>query len=173
MARRALKAINWAALAERVPETEKANLAAFKSKSDRYFQRMMANPEELPKIDWAYYKKCVVTPGLVDRFQKEYESISVAYPADNYTSEIESQKQEMAKKIEDFKQHSDNEIVKWQKKLDALNNMIPFAEMTLDDYKDAYPDRFMRTDKVTTWPHTEDTQEDLDEEDGPTKGNGH
>lgn len=55
---------------------------------------MMANPEALPKIDWAYYKKVIVTPGLVDKFRKEYESLSVPYPADNYTAEIEAAKSE-------------------------------------------------------------------------------
>ena len=38
-ARRAIKAINWAALAERIPETEKNSLAAFKAKTDQYFRR--------------------------------------------------------------------------------------------------------------------------------------
>lgn len=55
----------------------------------------MANPESAPKIDWAYYKKTVVTPGLVDKFQKEYEAISIPYPADKYTAEIDVQKQDM------------------------------------------------------------------------------
>ena len=55
---------------------------------------MMANPEALPKIDWTYYKKVVLTPGLVDKFQKEYESLSIPYPPDNYTAEIEKEKQQ-------------------------------------------------------------------------------
>lgn len=41
MSRQAIKAINWAALAERIPEAEKAALAAFKSKSDKYLQRLV------------------------------------------------------------------------------------------------------------------------------------
>lgn len=56
---------------------------------------MNANPETPPKIDWAYYKKNIPVPGLVDKFQKEYESFKVPYPADKYTSEIEAREKEM------------------------------------------------------------------------------
>lgn len=147
MSRKAIKAINWAALAERIPETEKSAFAAFKAKSDQYLQRsvnmyimflkivirellynaigiflifnenygiesgyyninivglycfhicrMTANPEVPPKIDWAYYKKNVPLAGLVDKFQKEYESFTIPYPTDKYTSQLESQEKEL------------------------------------------------------------------------------
>lgn len=39
MSRRAIKAINWAALAERIPETERNAFAAFKTKSDQHLRR--------------------------------------------------------------------------------------------------------------------------------------
>lgn len=52
---------------------------------------MAANPETPPKIDWVYYKKNITLPGLVDKFQKEYESFAVPYPADKYTSQLETQ----------------------------------------------------------------------------------
>ncbi|XP_068983367.1 ATP synthase subunit d, mitochondrial-like [Bombus flavifrons] len=159
MSRQAIKAINWTALAERVPEAEKAALAAFKSKSDKYLQRMMANPEALPKIDWAYYKKVIVTPGLVDRFKKEYESLSVPYPADNYTAEIEAAKSEAAKKIQSFIQEVNVDIEELRKSLVEINNMIPFSEMTMDDYVDLKQDGCMQPDRVTTWPHDEASQE--------------
>ncbi|XP_050592276.1 ATP synthase subunit d, mitochondrial-like [Bombus affinis] len=174
MSRQAIKAINWAALAERIPEAEKAALAAFKSKSDKYLQRMMANPEALPKIDWAYYKKVIVTPGLVDRFQKEYESLSIPYPADNYTAEIEAAKNETAKKIESFIQEINADIQEMHKGLDKLNDMIPFSEMTMDDYVDLKPDGCMQLDKVTTWPHDESSQEhNSNNEDSKESSSGH
>jgi len=56
---------------------------------------MNTHPESPPKIDWAYYKKNISTSGLVDKFQKEYESFKVPYPADNYTSQIETQEKDM------------------------------------------------------------------------------
>jgi F-type H+-transporting ATPase subunit d len=56
---------------------------------------MNAHPESPPKIDWAYYKKNISVSGLVDKFQKEYESFKVPYPVDNYTSQIETQEKEV------------------------------------------------------------------------------
>ncbi|CAD1480612.1 unnamed protein product, partial [Heterotrigona itama] len=159
MSRQAIKAINWAALAERVPEAEKAAYNAFKSNSDKYLQRMMANPEALPKIDWVYYKRVVTTPGLVDKFQKEYESLSIPYPPDNYTAEIEKEKQQAAKDIEDFIQKKNEEIKEIHKIINDINNMIPFSEMTMEDCVDLKLDGVMLPGRVSTWPHTEETQE--------------
>ncbi|CAL7941471.1 unnamed protein product [Xylocopa violacea] len=192
MARRAIKAINWNALAERIPETEKASFLAFKSKSDKYLQRMMANPETAPQIDWAYYRKTITIPGLVDKFQKEYEALSIPYPKDKYTAAIDIEQQETVfcfplyffnilylkfvctnnvvvlllqdKMIAEFIQQSDDYLVEVNASLSKIKNMIPFAEMTMDDYTEAFPTGFLRTDKDTTWPHTDDTQEIPDEE---------
>jgi len=37
----AASSINWAALAERVPPTQRTNFTAFKSKSDKYLRRLV------------------------------------------------------------------------------------------------------------------------------------
>ncbi|CAK9796762.1 ATP synthase subunit d, mitochondrial [Anthophora plagiata] len=164
MARRALQAINWSALAERIPESERTALAAFKSKSDKYLQRLMAYPEALPKIEWSYYKNTISTPGLVDKFQQQYESISVPYPADKYTAAIDNEQKEAAAKIQKFIQDVNVSIDAAEAELNKLKAMIPYEEMTMDDFMDAHPTVFMRTDKVTTWPHTEESQEDLNDD---------
>lgn len=59
------------------------------------FFSMAALPEDVPKIDWTYYKKSIVTPGLVEKFQKEYEALSIPYPVDKYTAEIESEEKQL------------------------------------------------------------------------------
>lgn len=56
---------------------------------------MNANPESPPKIDWMYYKKVVPVPGMVDNFQKQYESMIIPFPADTATSLISAQEQEV------------------------------------------------------------------------------
>ncbi|KOX79165.1 ATP synthase subunit d, mitochondrial [Melipona quadrifasciata] len=171
MSRQAIKAINWAALAERIPEAEKAAYNAFKVKSDKYLQRMMAYPEALPKIDWAYYNKVVLTPGLVDKFQKEYESLSIPYPPDNYTAEIEKEKQEAAKNVENFIQETNEKIEEVRKTISEIENLLPFSEMTMEDVVDLKPDGVMLPGRVSTWPHTEETQEHNIKDDD--KGDGH
>lgn len=60
---------------------------------------MNANPEAPPKIDWAYYKKSIPIAGLVDKFQKEYESVKVPYPVDKYTSEIEAEEKKVVQHL--------------------------------------------------------------------------
>lgn len=39
MSRKAIKSINWAALAETIPQSEKTAFSAFKAKSDQHFRR--------------------------------------------------------------------------------------------------------------------------------------
>lgn len=51
---------------------------------------MQAYPEAAPKLDWVFYKQHVPVAGLVDKFQKEYESMNVPYPADNYSANIDT-----------------------------------------------------------------------------------
>ena len=170
MSRKAIKSINWAALAERIPESEKTALAAFRAKSEKHLQRMVANPESPPKIDWSYYKKSVTTPGLVDQFQKQYETLSIPYPADKYTPEIESEEKQMAKKIDDFIQEVNKAIEQSQREIENIKSMLPFSEMTMEDYKDMYPELAFNPEKPTAWPHIPEAQP---EENPDEKQNGH
>ncbi|XP_018306153.1 ATP synthase subunit d, mitochondrial [Mycetomoellerius zeteki] len=158
MSRRAIKTINWSALAEKIPETEKTAFAAFKSKSDQYLRRMNANPEAPPKIDWAYYKKSIPIAGLVDKFQKEYESVKVPYPVDKYTSEIEAEEKKVHIKIEEFITESNQRITTANKEIDRIKSLLPFSEMTMEDFRNAYPEYAINNDKPTVWPHTPEVQ---------------
>ncbi|XP_070163085.1 ATP synthase subunit d, mitochondrial [Polyergus mexicanus] len=162
MSRRAIKTINWAALAERIPETEKNTFVAFKAKSDQHLRRMTANPAAPPKIDWVYYKKNIALSGLVDKFQKEYESFAVPYPSDKYTSLIEAQEKEMLAQIEEFIKESNERIVSTSKEVERVKSLLPFSEMTMEDFHDFYPDQALRSDKPTVWPHTPDVQPEND-----------
>ncbi|XP_050447174.1 ATP synthase subunit d, mitochondrial-like [Cataglyphis hispanica] len=158
MSRRAIKAINWAALAERIPETERNAFAAFKAKSDQHLRRMAANPETPPKIDWAYYKKNITLSGLVDKFQKEYEAFVVPYPADKYTSQLEAQEKELLAQIEQFIKESNERIASASKEVERVKSLLPFSEMTMEDFRNLYPDQAIQSDKPTVWPHTYDVQ---------------
>lgn len=55
--------------------------------------RVNENPESLPKLDWAHYKKNVA-PAMVDKFQKEYEALKIEYPVDKYTSQLDALEKE-------------------------------------------------------------------------------
>ncbi|XP_018340328.1 PREDICTED: ATP synthase subunit d, mitochondrial [Trachymyrmex septentrionalis] len=162
MSRVAIKTINWAALAQKIPETEKTAYAALKSKSDQYLRRLNENPEAPPKIDWVYYKKIIPIVGLVDKFQKEYEALKVPYPVDKYTSEIEVEEKKVHIKIEEFITESNQRIAAASKEINRVKNLLPFDEMTMEDFRDAYPDLAINVNKPSIWPHTPDVQPEND-----------
>ncbi|KAF6203085.1 hypothetical protein GE061_003499 [Apolygus lucorum] len=135
-----LKAIEWAKLAERVPEGQKPKLASFRAKSDGYLRRVMANPEQAPKIDWAYYKKWVPIPGMVDTFQKQYESLQIPIPADTLTSSIDAQESQVKDAIAKFKSESNARIKSFKEEADRIAALLPYEQMTMEDFAEAHPE---------------------------------
>ena len=55
---------------------------------------MLTIPEQPEPIDWSHYRKHITTPGLVDNFQKQFESLTVPYPKDMDTPHIEKHRKE-------------------------------------------------------------------------------
>lgn len=74
--------------------------------------RVLANPPEAPKINWAMYKQAVPVPGMVDNFQKQFEALKIPYPADTQTAQVEAQWTEIKKSIEAFVSQSNAAIAK-------------------------------------------------------------
>lgn len=162
MAKRiASSSVNWSAIAERVHPQQRLNFNNFKVKSDKYLRSVLVNPEVAPKLDWAFYKSRVAIPGLVDTFQKNYEALKVPYPTDTLTASVESQSKQVKSEIESFKSASQARIVAHQKSIDHLKSLLPFDQMTMEDYRDAYPELALDPiNKPTFWPHTPEEQLD-------------
>ncbi|XP_014206573.1 ATP synthase subunit d, mitochondrial [Copidosoma floridanum] len=162
--RRAIKAINWAALTERIHESERNTLTAFKAKSDLYLRQLQANPENPPKIDWSFYKKKIATPALVDKFQKEYESLSIPYPQDKYSSLIDEQEKLGQEHVKKFISESNERIEKFKKELEHLGSLLKYGEMTMEDFAEAHPDLALDPiNRPTIFPHTPDVQPDAED----------
>ena len=85
---------------------------------------MLANPETPPKIDWAAYKNKVPVAGMVDSFQKQYESLKVPYPADSVSAQIDQQKSQVQKEIEQFVNASKSRISEHEKSLAHLARSV-------------------------------------------------
>lgn len=109
----------------------------------------MANPETPPKLDWASYQKNVPIAGMVDKFQKAYEALHVPYPADNVTSQVEAQEKQVKEEISKFVQNSEGRIAEYQSQIAALKALLPYDQMTMEDYRDAYPD--VRPYELDSW----------------------
>ncbi|XP_059612791.1 ATP synthase subunit d, mitochondrial [Phlebotomus argentipes] len=151
--------VNWASLAERVPANQRANFIAFKSRSDKYLRSVQANPETAPKIDWARYKQAIPVAGLVDSFQKQYEAVKIPYPEDTFSGEVDKQEAEVKREIETFKQESEARIANYQKEIARLKSLLPFDQMTLEDFRESYPDVAIDPlNKPTFWPHNPEEQ---------------
>ncbi|XP_011314625.1 ATP synthase subunit d, mitochondrial [Fopius arisanus] len=156
-ARRAIKTIDWAAIAARINENDRAIYAAFKSKSDGFLRRMEEFPESVPAIDWAFYKKNI-SGSMVDSFQKEYDSLQVPYPADKYTATVEQQAEAADQKVKAFIADSNKQIADWQGEITRVQSLIPFEQMTMEDFAEAYPQVAWNPDKPTLWPHIPEYQ---------------
>lgn len=59
--------------------------------------RVIANPEEPPKIDWSYYKNNSVNKAVIEQFEKLYASTKIPYPDDKgaYASVAAEEKNEV------------------------------------------------------------------------------
>lgn len=153
--------INWAALSERVPPAQKTNFLAFKARSDKYLRAVLANPEQSPKIDWAAYKNKIPNAALVDSFQKSYESLKVPYPADNLSSEVDKLRSQVSNDIASFKKESDDRIAKNKAEVERIKGLLPYGQMTLEDFRDAHPELALDPiNRPTFWPHIPEIQPD-------------
>lgn len=109
-------------------------------KHSEYDNSVTSNPESAPKIDWAYYKSRITVPGLVDTFQKNYDSVKVPYPPDNLTSQVVTQEGQVKSEIDNFKSSSNARISEHQKAIEHLKALLPYEQMTMEDYRDAFPE---------------------------------
>ncbi|KAJ8979850.1 hypothetical protein NQ317_006314 [Molorchus minor] len=159
-------AINWAALSERVPEHQRPQYAAFKAKSDGYLRRVLSNPEQPPAIDWAFYKSKVPVAGMVDEFQKQYSALKISYPVDTVSAQIDALEKDVKGDVDKFKSESNSRIAEYKKQLAHIASLIPYDQMTMEDYRDAYPeDALDPINRPTFWPHTPEEQLDYVDKD--------
>ncbi|XP_063701280.1 ATP synthase subunit d, mitochondrial [Culicoides brevitarsis] len=152
-------AVNWAAFAERVHPSQRLQFNTFKNKSDKYLRAVQANPESAPAIDWAKYKKNIAVAGMVDNFQKQYEALKVPYPVDKLTSEVDKQAKEVEVEIQQFIVESNKRIEEHKKELAHIASLLPFNQMTYEDFRDSYPEQALDPiNRPTYWPHTPEEQ---------------
>ncbi|CAH0547764.1 unnamed protein product [Brassicogethes aeneus] len=166
----AQSSVNWASLGERVPEHQRAQFLAFKSKSEGYLRRVLANPEQPPAIDWAFYKSRVPIAGMVDDFQKQYTALKIPYPTENVSSQLDALESETKNEIAKFKSDSSQRIEEYKKQLAHLASLIPYDQMTMEDYREAYPeDAVDPINKPTYWPHEPEDQIGHVDKDAPVQ----
>ena len=81
-------AVDWVKFADKIPAAQQTAFAAFKNKHSEYLKAVNALPEAPPKIDFAAYANKIAVSGLVEEFQKKYESLEIPYPKENLTATV-------------------------------------------------------------------------------------
>lgn len=61
-------------------------------------------------------------------------------------------------KIQQFITESNERIATACKEIERIKSLLPFSEMTMEDFREFYPDQAVNTDKPTAWPHTPEFQ---------------
>lgn len=151
--------IDWKALAERVPPNQKPKFTEFMAKSNLYLQKAQANPEVPPKLDWDFYMKNLGVEGMASDFKNQYTALKIPYPEDKYTSDILKQEEKLQNEIESFKRSSMSRIKEHEKTLAFLESVMPFDQMTMEDYREAFPDDAIDPiGRPTFWPHNPEEQ---------------
>ncbi|XP_034960314.1 ATP synthase subunit d, mitochondrial [Zootoca vivipara] len=148
-----LKAVDWMAFAERVPPNQKPMFNALKTRSDALAAKLASLPENPPAIDWAFYKTTIAEKGMVDEFEKKFKAIKIPEPVDTQSSKIDAQEKEADKNAASFIQASKQRVVEHEKELQKIRNVIPFDQMTMEDFQDAFPACRLDKEKYPYWPH--------------------
>ena len=72
--RLATSTVDWAELAKKIPEAQRASFQALKNKTDGYVRRISALPEKPPTLPWQDYKAKVAVAGECGGRAEENES---------------------------------------------------------------------------------------------------
>jgi len=121
--RNVARAVNWSRLIFRYSdEKKKATLSSLQSKWADIQSLHAALPKEIKPIDWNYWRKSIKTPGVVDEYQKRYESemkkeIKVSESEINRRA---TEHQAEMKKAEEISFQCDGNITKLEKEIDEL-----------------------------------------------------
>merc|ERR1711872_13822 len=154
----AASAINWGEFAGRVPANQRGAFNAFKGKSEDHLRAVVSQPEALPAIDFASYGTRISVPGMVESFQKQYESIAIPYPEDTVSGAIDEQEAAAAVEVKEFVATSTARIASLEGELAHWQSILPYDQMTMEEWAVAFPEQTIDVDNPTLWPHTAEDQ---------------
>lgn len=175
MKRLAKHTVDLAEIARRTRPEQLTQLHAFNSRCQRYAKQLTRLPAQPPAIDWAHYKANVSPAHVatVEHFCSAYEALRVPEPQDTQSAEVDAQLVAVRQDIASFVAASEQRICALQAEIDAIRGLLPFDQMTMEDFIDAFPGQgpdFLN--RPTFWPHTREEQP-LAGADGMLAGEAH
>lgn len=161
----AKSAVDWVAFAERVPVNQREAFRAFKAKSEMLIAKVHRHPENLPSIDFAYYKSRLASPALAEEFEKAYKALAVPYPKDknNVRGQVDAQEKQ-AQEVTKKQIAEARAEIEAAKALLAKIDSVPAPDvMTREMYADYFPHSALNPwERPTFWPHTKSYQPEND-----------
>ncbi|XP_001360448.3 axoneme-associated protein mst101(2) [Drosophila pseudoobscura] len=160
--------MNMADMLQRVPPNQLPQFQMFKRRNEEYRRRVNKYPDSMPKIDWEYYRKNVRPEFVswVSQFEQKYDKLDTLFvnrhvmiSSRRYFEEVNKEAEEMQREICEYKEESDKRIGELNKQLDVLKAMMPYEDMTMEEFCQQRP--HLAPDfinKPTFWPHTPEEQ---------------
>ncbi|XP_053713001.1 ATP synthase subunit d, mitochondrial-like [Synchiropus splendidus] len=149
----ALKAIDWLAFAERIPPNQRGMFNALKTRTDAISAKLASLPETPAALDWNYYRSAVAKAGMVDEFEKKFKALQIPMPVDTQTSAINAMEVDANKNAVEYIEGSKARVAGYEKELEKFHNMIPFDQMTVEDFNNTFPETKLDKVKHPYWPH--------------------
>ncbi|XP_022222082.2 nucleolar protein dao-5 [Drosophila obscura] len=162
------KLINMSDILQRVPPNQLPQFQMFKKRNEKYRARVGKYPDSMPKIDWEYYRKNVRPEFVswVTQFEQKYDKLDTLFvnrhvmlSSRRYFEEVNKEAEDMQREICEYKEESDKRIKVLNEQLDVLKAMMPYEQMTMEEFclhrPHLAPDFI---NKPTFWPHTPEEQ---------------
>ncbi|KAM7441467.1 Atp5hp [Porites harrisoni] len=131
---------DWIKIATKVPNEAKPNMNSLRMQYETIKTSLDAVAAKPEPINWDYYAKNIAKPGMVEAFRKAYEAITVPYPKDKETPDIDQKEKELEEHAVKTVKLANEEIARYEAELQKIKSMKPFEEMTVDDYLALHPE---------------------------------
>ncbi|XP_045213570.2 ATP synthase subunit d, mitochondrial-like [Mercenaria mercenaria] len=135
-------AIDWTALATKVPSRQKDAFRVLKSHSDKYITKVADLPETLPKIDFGEYRRRITNTAIVEEYEKLYAALDVPYPKDpsNQKAKIQSDEKVALQQKDAYVAQQNLHLKGLNELLATIESIPPPEKMTMQMYNHYFPD---------------------------------
>lgn len=116
---------------------------------------MLSNPEKPADIDWSYYKSNIVNKEVVAQLEAAYKAVQVPYPKDTQSHLIDEEEKRAKADAEAFVLISNDKIKQAEELAEKFRLMIPYGQMTPDDFCLTFPNWVYSRKDPSIEPHPE------------------
>eukprot|EP00053_Salpingoeca_punica_P001841 m.35135 g.35135 ORF g.35135 m.35135 type:complete len:157 (-) comp11249_c0_seq1:194-664(-) len=143
------RVFDWAAIANRLPKTSRAELASLRTAYVAVQTSLSKLSAEPQPIDWQWYKSQIKAPEYVDSLKAEYEALQFTYPEDKISAAINANEKEAADKSAKLLAEVDQKIASLKAQLAAVKAERPLEEVTVNEFLADKPEWRKEFDKET------------------------